>query len=107
MTLSDGSLRLYGDGVNTYLTLSGTIFEDSVVEKGEPPMGDLIPLKEAQERVNLSKNTLNKLIERHGITVYQNPRDARQKLVDIEEVENALRPVLIRRREDEEGKAAA
>ncbi len=70
-------------------------------------MGELIPLKDAQERVGLSKNTLNKLIERHGITVYANPRDARQKLVDIEDVEAALRPVPIQPRKSEEGKAAA
>ena len=70
-------------------------------------MGDLIPLKEAQERVEMSKNTLNRLIEKHGITVYANPRDARQKLVDIEEVENALRPVPIQRQKPEMGKAAA
>ncbi len=59
-------------------------------------MPELIPLKEVQERIGMSKNTLRKLIEQHGITVYDNPRDARQKLVDIAEVEDALRPRPIR-----------
>ncbi len=70
-------------------------------------MSDLIPLKEAQERVGMSKNTLNKLIEKHGIAVYENPRDARQRLVNIEEVEAALRPIPIQRQRPETGKAAA
>lgn len=55
-------------------------------------MVDLVPLKQAQERAGVSKNTLRKLLTRHGITMYSNPRDARQKLVDYSEVEEALRP---------------
>jgi hypothetical protein len=70
-------------------------------------MGELIPLKEAQMRVGMSKNTLNRFIERHGIALYENPRDARQKLVDTDEVEASLQPVPLRRRGDETGKAAA
>ena len=68
-------------------------------------MGELIPMKEAQERIGVSKNTLRKIIEKHGISVYENPRDARQKLVDWDEVDAAIRPRLLP--VDQEGKAAA
>ncbi len=70
-------------------------------------MGDLVPLKDVQERFGMSKNTLNRLIVKRGIAVFENPRDARQKLVSVKEVEAALRPVQIRRPESEKGKAAA
>lgn len=63
-------------------------------------MGELIPLKEAQERAGISKNTLKKIIAMHGITVYSNPRDARQKLVDYADVEAALRPRPLRPHQD-------
>lgn len=70
-------------------------------------MPELVSLKEAQERIGVSKNTLRKLIERRGITVYDNPRDARQKLVDIEEVEEAFRPRPIRPEVEQQSKRAA
>jgi hypothetical protein len=68
-------------------------------------MGELIPLKEAQERAGVSKNTLKKILKQHGITLYENPRDARQKLVDYSDVEAALRPRPLR--SEQESKIAA
>ena len=59
-------------------------------------MPELVSLKDAQERIGVSKNTLRRLIQKHDITVYENPRDARQKLVDMEEIEAALQPRPIR-----------
>ena len=53
---------------------------------------ELIPVQDAAARVGLSPNTLRKFIRRRGLTLYENPRDARQKLVDLEELEAALRP---------------
>lgn len=70
-------------------------------------MGELVTLKEARERVGLSKNTLRGVIDRHKIPYYENPRDRRQTLVDIEQVESALRPVPMKRDSSETGKAAA
>jgi predicted HTH domain antitoxin len=67
--------------------------------------GDLISLKEAQERAGVSKNTLKKILKLHGITLYENPRDARQKLVNYSEIEKALRPRPIR--SEQQSKRAA
>lgn len=70
-------------------------------------MVQLIPLNEARERIGVSKNTLRRLIERHNIMEYENPRDRRETLIDIGELEAAMQPVPIRPKTDEMGKAAA
>ncbi len=53
---------------------------------------DLIPLVEAAERLGVSRMTLSRLAKEGRFTIYENPRDRRQKLVDEEEVREALRP---------------
>lgn len=70
---------------------------------------ELIPLKEAQKRLGISKTTLWKHVKAGRFTVYENPRDAREKLVDWQEVEEAFRPRPIRTTGEAgpEGKAAA
>ncbi len=53
---------------------------------------DLIPLVEAAERLGVSRMTLSRLAKDGRFTIYENPRDRRQKLVDEEEVREALQP---------------
>ncbi len=53
---------------------------------------DLIPLIEAAERLGVSRMTLSRLAKEGRFTIYENPRDRRQKLVDEEEVREALQP---------------
>lgn len=64
-------------------------------------MGELIPMKEAQVRSGLSKNTLRKLIQQRGVTLYDNPREARQKLIDAEELAAVLQPQPLRPSENQ------
>lgn len=52
----------------------------------------LIPLKTARERLGVSKVTMARLVKEGRFTVYQNPLDRRQKLVDEAELDAALRP---------------
>jgi len=72
-------------------------------------VADLIPLTQAAERIGSSMNTLRKVIRNHDLVVYANPLDARERLIDADELEAAIRPVPIRRRatKPDEGKAAA
>jgi len=72
-------------------------------------LADLIPLTQAAERIGVSMNTLRKVIRKHDLLVYENPLDARERLIDGDELEAAIRPVPIRKRdtEPEAGKAAA
>ena len=56
---------------------------------GEPT---LIPMHEAAERFGISRMTMSRLAKQGRFTVYENPLDRRQKLVDPAEVEAALRP---------------
>ena len=68
-------------------------------------MEHLIRFSDAAERLGISENTLRKRIREEGITVYLNPRDKRERLLDWSELEAKfqLRPL----RRDDEGKAAA
>ena len=66
-------------------------------------MGQLITLTEASERAGVSLVTLRKIIRQHRITLYRNPRDARERLVDTDQLDAALRPTPI---EDQNPKAA-
>lgn len=52
----------------------------------------LIPLVEAAERLGVSRMTLSRLAKDSRFTIYENPVDRRQKLVDEAEVREALRP---------------
>jgi len=74
-------------------------------------MGEMVRLNEAAKQLGISENTLRKRLRDGGVTVFLNPQDNREKLVDLEEVRAAVmqpRPTVIgRTRRDEAGKAAA
>ena len=65
---------------------------------------ELIPLTEAARRHGVSRMTMARLVRRGLFTIYRNPLDQRQKLLDATEVAERLRP---RPERPEEGKAAA
>ena len=52
----------------------------------------LIPLKQAREQLGISKVTMARLVKERRFIVYENPLDRRQKLVDPDELINAVRP---------------
>ena len=61
-------------------------------------MADMISMTTAQARLGVSKNHLRRLVQRHGITLYENPIDAREKLLDFDELKRALeqrRPIVV------------
>lgn len=51
---------------------------------------ELIPLKDARERLGVSKAKMATLVRQGIFPVYENPLDGREKLVDWAEVQNAL-----------------
>ncbi len=53
---------------------------------------ELISLKEARERLGLSKTTMTRVVRHRGFTLYENPLDRREKLVDWVEVNTAMQP---------------
>jgi predicted DNA-binding protein (UPF0251 family) len=57
---------------------------------------ELIPLNEAARRLEVSKMTMARLVREGRFTVYENPLDRRQKLVDAREVAAAVQPRMIR-----------
>jgi DNA-binding Lrp family transcriptional regulator len=63
-----------------------------------------IRFSDAAERLSISENTLRKRIREWGITVYLNPRDKRERLVDWKELQQRFQeqPVV-----GQEEKAAA
>lgn len=64
-------------------------------------MGDepeLITLGEAQRRLGVSHTTMARLVKEGRFTLYRNPLDGRQKLVDAQELEEFLRPERITER---------
>lgn len=63
---------------------------------------ELISLREARERLGISRVTMTKLVKDGRFTVYANPVDAREKLVDAAEIAEFARPKPVA-----EGKAAA
>ncbi len=70
---------------------------------------ELITLREARERLGISRVTMTRLVKEGRFTVYENPIDRREKLVDAAEVAAYARPRPIRPADGEgsEGKAAA
>lgn len=73
-------------------------------------MEGMVRLSEAAKELGISENTLRKRIRDGGITVYLNPQDNREKLVNLEELRSAVmqpRPTMIGRPKDEQGKALA
>lgn len=69
---------------------------------GEPT---LITMTEAAKRLQVSRVTMARLVREGRFTVYENPFDRRQKLIDVAELE--VEPRILQRRRDVEGKAAA
>ena len=61
--------------------------------------GRKIPLTEARARLGVSKPTMSRLLRDGHFTLYENPLDKRQKLVDKEEVEALRQPRLARARD--------
>lgn len=66
---------------------------------------ELITLREARERLGISRVTMTKLVKAGRFTVYANPVDAREKLVEVAEVEAFSRPQPIH--QGPQGKALA
>ncbi len=62
---------------------------------------ELIPVGEAAKRLGVSKVTMARLVREGRFTVYDNPLDRRQKLVEAAEVEAATRPRPIRTTKDD------
>lgn len=52
----------------------------------------LLPMGEAARRLGISRVTMSNLAKSGRFTIYQDLRDRRVKLVDLEEVESALAP---------------
>lgn len=52
----------------------------------------LIPLKQAREQLGISKVTMARLVKERRFQVFENPLDRRQKLVDVDELMNSVRP---------------
>lgn len=52
----------------------------------------LIPLKEAQRRLGISKMTMARLVREGHFQIYLNPLDRRQKLVDVSEIVTFSQP---------------
>lgn len=55
-------------------------------------MDELIPLREARQRLGISKTTMTRLVKEGQFTLYENPLDRRERLVDWEEVQRVMRP---------------
>lgn len=64
-------------------------------------MSERIRFSDAAERLEISENTLRKRIREWGITVYMNPRDKRERLLDWDELQEWFQE------QPMEGKAAA
>lgn len=65
----------------------------------------LIPMHEAAQRLGISRMTMSRLVKQGWLTVYENPLDRREKLVDETELAEAVRPRPLR--PAAEGKVAA
>jgi len=53
---------------------------------------ELIPMVEAARRLGVSKLTMRRLVQEHGLQLFANHLDKREKLLDAGEVENLRRP---------------
>jgi DNA-binding MarR family transcriptional regulator len=68
---------------------------------------EFISLSEAARRLNISRVTMSKRVKAGQFTVYANPVDQREKLLDATEIEEAAHPKIIQFRREPEGKATA
>lgn len=53
---------------------------------------ELITLGEAMQRLRVSKHTIGRIVRDHGLRLYANPLDKREKLVEATEIEKLRRP---------------
>ncbi len=53
---------------------------------------ELIPLMEAAKRLGVSRMTMNRLLKEGRFTIYSNPLDRRQRLLDAQELQEKVRP---------------
>lgn len=63
---------------------------------------ELIPLKDARDMLGVSHTTMARLVKEGRFTIYQNPLDRRQKLVDVAEIRQFATPAPIPRISDSE-----
>ena len=71
---------------------------------------ELIPLREARQRLGISKTTMTRRIREWELTLYENPADKRESLVAWQQIARHLRPTpktTTVEDEGQEGKAAA
>lgn len=59
-----------------------------------PPEG-YMTMAQAASRVGVTLVTLRRLVKRRGVQVFQDPRDARAKLLRTDDVEELSRPIPI------------
>ena len=84
--------------VLTYIYRYAMLFIWRIVEHSSGRSGNvgderqLITLGEARERLGVSKVTMARLVKEGRFTVYDNPLDRREKLVEEREVLEAVRP---------------
>lgn len=52
-----------------------------------------LTMAEARARLEVSKMTMAKMVRAAGVDTYQDPRDARIKLLKVEDVERMGRPI--------------
>ncbi len=57
-----------------------------------PPAG-FLTMRQAQERLGVSKATFQRIVRRRALVTHLDPRDTRVKLVKAEDVEQLTRPV--------------
>ena len=53
---------------------------------------ELVTLGEARKRLSVSHTTMARLVKEGRFTLYRNPLDGRQKLIDAQELEEFLQP---------------
>ncbi len=66
-----------------------------------------LTMAEARARLGVSKMTMAKVVKNASVQTYEDPRDARIKLLKIEDVERLAQPRPRAVAESEPGKAAA
>ena len=53
---------------------------------------ELVPLEKAAERLRISRATMSQRVKEWGLSVYRNPANKRQRLLDWSEVQRASEP---------------
>ena len=74
-------------------------------QKGVPE--GFLTMAQARDRLGVARATMVRIVRNAGIQTYEDPRDARIKLLKLEDVERLAQPRPRAATEDEQGKAAA